>query len=186
MFKIFSLARVEMILPFSRNEGGEAVRGETCAARIARAGREPGAPTLGSPQNTTGEALPFPPETVAAAAPALARTPFRARLCTSHPRPSQHRHLLHGFEQRLPVILERHDELQLSAPRLHGCGGKDTGSPADPPSADSEATSALAPTPDLGPWTWSGPPSAWEFGVSYKDADTCPPAFRCCGRTVPP
>lgn len=46
------------------------------------------------------------------------------------------------------------------------------------PSAGSEATSALAPTPDLGPWTWSGPPSAWEFGVSYKDADTCPPRIQ--------
>lgn len=30
-------------------------------------------------------------------------------------------HLLHGLEQRLPVILERHDELELRAPRLHGC-----------------------------------------------------------------
>lgn len=31
------------------------------------------------------------------------------------------RNLLHGFEESLAVILEGHDELQLSSSRLHGC-----------------------------------------------------------------
>jgi hypothetical protein len=42
-------------------------------------------------------------------------------LCCAPPRPHPASHLLHGFEQCLPIVLERHDELQLCAPRLHGC-----------------------------------------------------------------
>lgn len=77
------------------------------------------------------------------------------------------RHLLHGLEQRLPIILERHDELELSAPRLHGCrGGKETqGHP--PPRAGLQAagparhSDPVAGTLDVA----EGPRSAWELGV---------------------
>lgn len=37
---------------------------------------------------------------------------------------SRRGHLLHGLEESLPVVLEGHDELELSSSRLHRCWGK--------------------------------------------------------------
>lgn len=37
---------------------------------------------------------------------------------------SRRGHLLHGLEESLAVVLEGHDELQLSSSRLHRCRGK--------------------------------------------------------------
>lgn len=47
---------------------------------------------------------------------------FHAELCVK--RQKKKKNLLHGFEESLAVVLEGHDELQLSASRLHRCWNK--------------------------------------------------------------
>lgn len=61
-----------------------------------------------------------PPTSPGTGPPPRPPPPLQGPLRRPHPQPA--RHSLHGLEQRLPVVLERHDELELRAPRLHGCG----------------------------------------------------------------
>lgn len=89
------------------------------------------------------------------------------------------RHLLHGFEQRLPVILEGHDELQLRAPRLHGCrkeGEKQGHSLAARPFfswADEGCWLQSTHTGQPGPLgTVQASHSAWEVSVFCSEALT--------------
>lgn len=53
----------------------------------------------------------------------------QARCNIDSPRDAEaSRYLLHGLEQRLSVVLESHDELQLGAARFHSCvGGRGEG-----------------------------------------------------------
>lgn len=89
--------------------GGAEGTGPRCGS-LALMGRKPRAVTHSSPQTPLGGNTVFSTRNAGSLHPA--------------PRPKQPQHLLHGLEQRLPVILERHDELELRAPRLHGCKGE--------------------------------------------------------------
>lgn len=185
MFKILSFARVEMIQPFSRNEGGEAVRGrDLCCPHCQDAEKAESAHPWFTPKHHWGS-IAFPTRNSGCCSPALARTPFRAVPCTSQP--SQRPHLLHGLEQRLPVVLERHDELQLRAPRLHGCGGEGTGhrSPLPTPLQAARLPPHLPPPPTWAPGHGQGPLLPGSLGFPTRMLTHALPAFRFCGRTVP-
>lgn len=140
------------------------------------------------PKTLLEDTVHLPPNLVPVGSASPAQSPSASSLhplrtsCPLPPTPHCRRrqHLLHGLEQGLPVVLERHDELELSAPRLHGCReAKTQGHPLPDP---------LLPTQTSrpGPWVWPRAPTLpGELGFLTRMPARPPPHSEVGAESLP-